>query len=310
MNLSIIIPTHNSLHFIGRCLDSIIGNGELAPEIVVIDNASSDGTRKYLRDKFPDVHLVANDSNLGHCVAVNQGLALAKRHYVMVLDADTIIQSDVLEQLLSFLQQRSDVAVVAPMVLNGDGTLQRTARNFPRPLNGLFGRQSLLTRWFPGNPISRRYLGEETISPGDGPFAVEFVSSACMMFPRHLVQQIGAWDEEFAGYWVDADWCKRARTIGLIYCCPQASATHYEQNRRGVRKGSSRIRAFHRGAYIFYRKHFTFGFLDPRAVAAAVLLSIRAGLLIAIDRFLPPPTNPTIESVSHHTTLRFAEKGK
>jgi N-acetylglucosaminyl-diphospho-decaprenol L-rhamnosyltransferase len=310
MNLSVIIATHNSLQFIGRCLESINANCELTPEFVVIDNASSDGTRQYLGDKFPEVRLIANNCNLGHCAAVNQGLVLATRDYVMVLDADTFIQNGVLEQLLHFLQQHSDVAVVAPKILNGDGTLQRSARNFPRPVNGLFGRQSLLTRWFPGNPISRRYLGEETISPRKGAFAVEFVSSACMMFPRRLAQQIGPWDEEFGGYWVDGDWCKRARTIGLVYCLPQVSVIHYEQNRRGVRKGSQRIRAFHQGAYIFYRKHFTLGYLDPRALAAAVLLSIRAGLLIAIDRFLPLPASPTIEPVSHSTTLHFAEKGK
>jgi N-acetylglucosaminyl-diphospho-decaprenol L-rhamnosyltransferase len=310
MNLSIVIATHNSLRFIGPCLKAIRANSDLVPEIVIVDNASSDGTVAYLRDQFPGVRLLVNSSNRGHCVAVNQGLAHSSRDYVLVMDADTILQSGVLEELLHFLEQRPDVRVVAPMILNGDGTLQPSARNFPRPLNGLFGRQSLLTRWFPRNPISRRYLGAETISPDRGPFAVECVSSACMMFPRRLVQQIGPWDEDFAGYWVDADWCKRAGPAGLIYCLSQVSAIHYEQNRKGVRKGSFRIRAFHQGAYIFYRKHFTAGLLDPRAIAAAVLLSLRAALLISIDRFLPPPTEPMTETVTHHTTLRFAEKGK
>jgi hypothetical protein len=307
MNLSVIIATHNSLAFIGRCLHAVQANSDLVPEIVVVDNASGDGTAQYIRDKFPEVRLVLNSSNDGHCAAVNQGLALASREYVLVLDADAIVQSGVLEELLHFLEQRPEVAIVAPMVLNGDGTLQPSARNFPRPLNGLFGRQSLLTRWFPRNPISRRYLGEETISPGRGSFAVEFVSSACMMFPRGLVQQLGPWDKEFHGYWVDGDWCKRAGKVGLIYCLPQVSTIHYEQNRRGVKKGSVRIRGFHRGAYIFYRKHYTAGFLDPRALAAATLLSTRAALLILIDQFLPVPAT---DAVSQNTALRFAEKGK
>jgi N-acetylglucosaminyl-diphospho-decaprenol L-rhamnosyltransferase len=310
MNLSVVIATYNSLPFIGRCLNAIRANSDRVPEIVVVDNGSCDGSAEYVQEKFPEVRLVLNRSNYGHTVAVNQGLSRASREYVLVMDADTILQNGVLEELLHFLEQRPDVAIVAPMILNGDGTLQPSARNFPRPLNGLFGRQSLLTRWFPRNPISRRYLGPETISLGSSSFAVEFVSSACMMFSRRLVHQIGPWDEEFAGYWVDGDWCKRAASAGLIYCLPQVSAIHYEQNRKGVKKGSARIRGFHQGAYIFYRKHFTAGPLDPRAIAAAVLLSIRAALLITIDRFLPPPTDTASETGSPQATLRFAEKGK
>jgi GT2 family glycosyltransferase len=146
----------------------------------------------------------------------------------------------------------------------------------------------LLTRWLPRNRISRDYLGDVDDKIRE-PYPVEFVSSACMVFPRRLTEKIGYWDEEFRGYWVDADWCKRAHAFGPVYCLPMVTVVHFEQNRRGVRKGTARILLFHEGVNRFYRKHYTAGWLDPRAIAAAVLLYGRAATLMVVDRFLPPP---------------------
>ena len=288
MNLTVVIATHNSWHHLQPCLASVYADCGPNVEVVVVDNASTDRTRELLAASFPQVLVIANLENAGHCIAVNQGIRRASRDYVMVLDADTVLTGRVGVTLTNFLDAHPNVSVLAPRMENGDGTLQPTARNFPKPINGLFGRQSLLTRWLPRNRISRAYLGDIDDQMRE-PYPVEFVSSACMVFPRQLVSAIGLWDERFRGYWVDADWCKRAHAYGPVYCVPQVTVVHYEQNRRGVRKGTARILLFHEGVNRFYRKHYTRGWMDPRALLAAALLYGRAAMLIALDRFLPPP---------------------
>jgi GT2 family glycosyltransferase len=236
------------------------------------------------------VHQIRNHTNEGHTRAVNQGIVAANGELILLLDADTIVRAGTVRALESFLKARPEVSIVAPRMFNGDGTLQETARDFPRPINGLFGRQSVLTRWFPANRFSKRYLRTDE-RERDEPFEVEWVSAACMMFRRSLPDRIGPWDEGFHSYWVDADWCMRAgRAGGLVFCDPRAEVVHYEQNRRGKRKSPARIVLFHRSVYRFYRKHYTFGVWDPRAVVAAIALALRAGLLVLGNALLPEDT--------------------
>jgi GT2 family glycosyltransferase len=112
-----------------------------------------------------------------------------------------------------------------------------------------------------------------------------------MMFRRELRDRLGGWDEAYDGYWVDADWCKRAGQAGRVVCVPAARVVHVEQNRAGTKRDRARIVQFHTGAYRFYMKHYTAGRLDPRAVGTAALLATRAAVLIAVNslRSAPPP---------------------
>lgn len=281
MDLSIVIATHNSAEFIGPCLASLAGGDGLRTEIIVVDNASADRTCDTIRSQHPEVRLLVNARNEGHCRAVNQGIASARGDYVMVLDADTVAMPGALAALVAFFRS-GRAAVAAPRMLNADGSLQETARRFPTIANAVFGRQTLLTRLFPNNRFAAAYLRRDR-SDAVRPFEVDWVSAACMVFPRALVDRLGPWDEGFGGYWVDADWCARARAAGPVYCVPDARVIHVEQNRPARRKGVRRVIQFHHGVYRFYRKHYTRGPYDPRAVGAAAALSIRAALLIAGD---------------------------
>lgn len=294
VDVSIVIAAWNSWSDLEPCLRSVYDDRNAASrfEVVVVDNDSRDETPEKLSRSFPEVRQLRNPTNAGHTRAVNQGTDLATGRFVMLLDADTVVRPGALDRLATFLSEHPDVFVVAPRMFNGDGTLQETARDFPRPINGLFGRQSLLTRWFPNNRFAKRYLRTGDRGRGE-PFEVDWVSAACMMFPRQLVERIGPWDEGFSGYWVDADWCRRAGNAGgRVFCDPRAEVVHHEQNRRGKRKSPARIVAFHRGVNRFYRKHFSRGYLDPRAIAAALALGCRAALLILGNAFLPADDAP------------------
>lgn len=278
--LSVLIVSWNSWDHLNACLSSIGKSSFTDFEIIVIDNASADGTADKLRYNYPKVRLYQNDTNVGHTLAVNQGLKLARGDHMLILDADTELYEDTISQLMAFIVRQPAVTLVTPRTYYADGTIQESARDLPSVSSGIFGRQSILARLFPNNIFTRRYLGRSNLKSTE-PFLVKQISAACMLFPRALLETVGDWDEGYAGYWVDTDWCIAInKQGGKIYCLPKVSIIHHENNRRGKKKSLSRIILFHRGAFRLYRKHYTFGYIDPRLWFAFVALSARAMLLI------------------------------
>ncbi|MBK7424467.1 MAG: glycosyltransferase family 2 protein [Propionivibrio sp.] len=284
-NLTILIVTWNSWGDLKRCLESIRKVGAEEHEVLVFDNGSIDGTVDKLRQQFPDIRLEQSPTNLGLPPAVNRGLRAARGDYVMLLDVDTEVKAGTVSRLLDFMRQRPDISLVAPRIYTPEGAIEPSARNLPSAMNGLFGRQSFLTRLFPNNPYSRRYLATEHISRKD-PFQVSQVSAACMFMRRSLIDEVGPWDEGYRCYWVDSDWCAQLKRAGkAIYCVPDVGIVHHENNRAGKKKSVWRICHFHIGAYRLYRKHYTRGVLDPRALFAALALFIRTGVMLVLNEF-------------------------
>ncbi|MGE0355940.1 MAG: glycosyltransferase family 2 protein [Burkholderiales bacterium] len=281
--LTVLIVTWNSWGDLKRCLESLRRDSLPPGEILVIDNGSADGTPDKLREAFPEVRLECNATNLGLPAAVNRGLRAARGDFVMLLDVDTEVKPGTPRLLLDYLRAHPEVSLAAPRIYTPEGTIEQTARNLPSVMSGLFGRQAILTRLFPGNPFTRRYLLPENLGRTQ-PFAVGQVSAACMFMRRELIEEAGPWDEGYRCYWVDSDWCAQVQAAGkAIHCVPAAGIVHYENNRAHKKKSPWRIRHFHIGAYRFYRKHRTLGYLDPRAIFAAVALSLRAVLMMVLN---------------------------
>ncbi len=282
--LTILIVTWNSWGDLKRCLESIRKAGAGDTEILVFDNGSIDGTAEKVRQQFPEVRLEQSPVNLGLPPAVNRGIQAARGEFVMLLDVDTEVKPGTPARLLDFLQHRPDIALVAPRIYTPEGTIEPSARNLPSAMSGLFGRQSILTRLFPGNPFSRRYLAPENLANTE-PFRIEQVSAACMFMRRSLVDEVGPWDEEYRCYWVDSDWCAQIKRAGkAVYCVPDVGITHHENNRAGKKKSTWRIRHFHIGAYRFYRKYHALGPFDPRALFAARRPLRARGIDVAPER--------------------------
>ncbi len=287
--LSILIINWNSWPDLERCLNSIFASKYTDYEVLVVDNGSTDGSAEKLAEQFPAVKVHRNPANLGHTRAVNQGVERIESDYVLLLDADTELADDMIGAMMDFITARPSVSAVAPRTFNTDGSIQESARNFPSAMSGLFGRQSVLTRWFPNNRFSRRYLGRDNLG-SDDPFQVEQISAACMLFRRSLYQEVGPWDEGYFGYWVETDWCFQLKKAGKeVWCVPSVSVWHHESNHVGKKRGAARIWDFNRGAYRLYRKHYTLGVLDPRALFASAALTIRALLQIVGDSFRKAP---------------------
>ena len=310
--VSVIIVSWNGWRDLERCLASIVGSARRPDEVLVIDNASSDGTVERLRRDYPWVRLIANAENLGHTRGINQGFALARSPFLLVLDADTEFPPDMIDGLLQFLIEHPEVDVVAPRTYNTDGRVQETARNLPRPINSLFGRQSVLTQLWPSNPFARSYLAQDKLRANH--YRVEQISAACMLIRASVLRDAGGFDEGFFGYWADTDWCFTLRDLGKqMYCLPRLSLVHHESNRRGKRKSARRILLWHASANRLFRKRFTAGPGDPRAWLGWLGLNLRMLVLLAVNPFLPAAPNGTPAPATERAsppTLQLASHGE
>jgi GT2 family glycosyltransferase len=252
---SVVIVNFNSGEHLAECLKSVAAH---APEarVVVIDNASSDGSERVAEARPDRVALHRNQTNLGFAHGVNQGLALVSGDLVLVLNPDCCLLPGAVELLAAELAKHPDCAIVGPQILNDDGSVQGSARGDPTLLTGLFGRSTLLTRLFPDSPLARRNVRTDAIpvAGADG-LEVDWVSGACMLARSEALKGVGGFDERYFLYWEDADVCRRLRHHGYsIRFVPAAHVVH--TGGRSSRSAQTlATRAFHRSAYTYYARH-------------------------------------------------------
>ena len=281
VDLSVVVVSYRCRNSLLECLRSLeAGIGVLKTEVIVVDNGSKDGTLESLRALYPDVLVKPMGMNAGFSRAANVGFSLARGRHVLALNPDTLVMDSALETLVMWLDEHPSAGVAAPRLLNPDGTDQRTARALPTPSAGLFGRRSPLTRVFPNNRWSRGYLsGSERTGPD--PFTTGWVSGAAMMVPASVIACVGVFDEAFFLFWEDADWCKRIKDAGFdTWCVPTAIVVHDEGTTRGHRWAPRIVVWFHRGSYLYWRKHHAPQPWNPLRWLAAGALAARAAIVM------------------------------
>jgi N-acetylglucosaminyl-diphospho-decaprenol L-rhamnosyltransferase len=281
-DIALILIGRNACRYLKQALQSIYAAPwrNYSYEIIYVDNGSSDGTRAMLAE-FPQVVTVFNEQNLGFCKAGNQGAAAANSRYYFFLNDDTLILDDAIERLAKFLDGTRDAGAVGARLLYPDMTEQWSGRRFPTPLNGIFGRRSVLTKLFPKNLAVRAYLFKDELQQ-EKPFKVDWVSAAAMMVRPEVFAQVGGFAEDYY-YFHEAVICARVQQAGWsTYLHPEAKIVHYEGKGSGSRPFAVRlwhVRDFHSGAFRFYCSHHKLGLLHPMRWFAAVLMSTRAALL-------------------------------
>lgn len=285
--LSIVIVNYNGGPRMLACLESIYAYPSRRPfEIIVYDNASGDDTPNLIAARFPNVTLIRGNANLGYCRAFNAAVRnCARAPLLLALDNDTRMLEGALDKMLDFLDGRADVGAAGSNLYNPDGSLQYAVRRFPRALSGVFSRRGILTHLFPNNPIARRDLMNDRRDL-EQPFEIDWHSAASFMMRRAVYDQIGGFDETFFVYWADADLCARIHASGYkVYNVPAAKVIHDESlaGRKG-RLNARMVIDFHRGAYLFYRKHRLHGRATPLAALVWLCLAARTMLVIGIDR--------------------------
>ena len=177
-----------------------------------------------------------------------------------------------IEELLKFMEDHPEAGAAGPTLLYPDGTRQPSCRRFPTPLNVFFGRNSLLTRWFPKNPFSQSYLLMDL--DGQKTSEVDWVTGACMILRREAFQGVGRFDENFFLFVEDADLCYRLRENGWkTYFVPQAQAIHqYGVSMKYRRKLS--MKEHHVGMYRFFLKHHRLPFFIKGLLSYGLLLRL------------------------------------
>jgi len=207
VDVSIIIVSWNTKDRLNDCLNSVYRQApKLTYEIIVVDNASGDGSSAMIKKEFPQVNLIENTENRGFAAANNQGIAITKGRYVLLLNSDTLILNNAIAKTVVFADNHPEVAVVGCKVLNPDGTLQRTCFMFPSLLNMLLS-STYLYKLFPRS----KFFGREQMTwwDRDDVREVDVVTGCFMLVRRRAIEQIGVLDERFFMYGEETDWCYR-----------------------------------------------------------------------------------------------------
>ncbi len=226
VDLSIVIVSWNVRDLLRRCLHSILDiRHSMRVEVVIVDNASTDGSSDMVQAEFPSVHIITNNENRGFPAANNQGLAVAQGRYVLLLNPDTEVIEDGLATMVAFADAHLDVGMVGPQLLYPDGSVQSSRRRFPTLATAAF-ESTWLEPYAPRRLLERYYFLDQ---PDDAVQDVDWVMGAAMMARREAIEQVGLMDEGFFMYSEELDWCRRFREAGwrVIYL-PTARIVHYE----------------------------------------------------------------------------------
>ncbi len=302
-DVSIILVNYNAAEMLRACLESIRSTrGSLRVQTILVDNNSKDDSLEVARRECPDIILLEQKTNLGYVKANNVALPYATAEKLLLLNNDTVLLPGCLQVLVDYMDRHPEAGAVSPQILNPDGTDQGVARSYPSFMSALFGRRSALSRWFPENRWTRRYL-IGLHHPNDEPFQCEFLSTACLMMKTADARSIGGLDEEFRHYWVDAELCRRVLELKrTVVCVPQGKLLHFEGQGGSNKSWRRRINStltFHRDAYLAYTKLHGLRGWHPRAWLAATLLAVRAGLLMAMQ-MVRPGKSTTSPSLRHN----------
>ena len=249
--ITVVIVNYKTYAELDECLASLLPARDR--EVILVDHSSSTQDLARLSAKFPEVRTAPTRGNPGFSAGINAGARLARGRQLLILNPDTRMQPGAVDAMAAYLDAHPDAAVVGARVEDPGGTVQRSARRFPTMLTGLAGRSSLVTRLWPDNPLSRHdTLADATTT---APREVDWVAGSCMAVSADAFRRVGGMDEQFFLYWEDADLCKRLKEAGwkTIYL-PSAVVVHgVGRSRRHARALS--VRAFHRSAYLYFRKH-------------------------------------------------------
>lgn len=283
--LSIIIANYNGRDFVADCLESLYRNPPSCSfEVLVVDDASTDGSADVVRARFPEVQLLRNEQNIHYARANNRALDVARGALVHLLNNDTIVLPGAFDAMVHFLTSRPSVGAVGSKLFNEDGSVQASVKTLPSPMSALFGARSIVTKFLPANPFARRHL-LHLRNGTTHPFPAGYVSSASIMIRRSVIDQVGYLDNRLS-YHVDADYCKRIWDAGWeVYYLPTAAMVHLNHKGGTMVNARRRLKSvveFHYGSFIYYRKHRVTHPWHPMQAVTALGLGVRFALSLGM----------------------------
>jgi GT2 family glycosyltransferase len=271
MDISFIIVNWNTKGLLSDCLESIIKTvEELMYEIIVVDNASSDGSVEMLAQKYPQVKTIANKENRGFGAANNQGFTVMQGKYALLINTDAVLTTGAVKKLWDFAEGNPDAAIVCGQLLNADGSRQNSIAAFPT-LFTLAANTSLLEYLFPRKYPSKRYEHA-------GPLEVDSAIGACMMIRKKALDEVSFFDDRYFFFFEETDMAYSMKRAGWrVYQVPDALIYHLQGQSIG-HNACSRIE-FYRSRYQFLSKWH--GEAYYRIAAGVIFLRLLANALLS-----------------------------
>lgn len=207
--IAVAVVSYNTREHLRACLAKVFAESPI--QVIVVDNGSSDGSGEMVAAEFPAAELHVDWSNRGYGAAANQAIARARAPYILLLNSDTIVQPGALDALSNYLDQHPSVGILAPRLLNPNGTLQRSCFPFPTPLLPFLGQRPLV-RMLTRVPLLRdRHV---TAWSHDQPRRVPWALGAALAVRRKAFDEVGGFDESFRMYFEETDLCYRLKVAG------------------------------------------------------------------------------------------------
>ena len=261
MRLSIITVSWNTRDLLNRCLvtvrEELARMPDVESEVFVIDNDSHDGSADMVAREHPWVRLIRNKENLGFAKANNQALKETKSDYVLLLNPDTEVYPGAISTLIEFFQNNPKCGVVAPQLLNTDGSVQRSCRAFPTFIGMLYELIGLSKMFPAGSSQGTKFRAYKMLDWNhDDKREVDQPEGAALLIRRTVLDEVGLLDEGYFMLFEEVDWCYRVKQHGWqIWFDPDAKIVHhYGQSIKQVK--ARMILSSHRGLYRFWRKHY------------------------------------------------------
>ena len=293
MKLSVVIVNYNVRAYLEQCLRTVFTALEgVEGEVFVVDNLSTDGSVEMVREKFPEVRLIANADNVGFSRANNQAIRIAQGEYVLLLNPDTVVGEDVFQRVITFMDAHHKAGGLGVKMIDGTGRfLPESKRGLPTPQVAFF-KIIGLTRLFPRSRIFGRYhlghLSEHVSAP------IEILSGACMFLRKETLDKVGLLDESFFMYGEDIDLSYRITLGGYEnWYFPEARIIHYKGE--STKKSSvNYVFVFYNAMAIFAQKHFTqqSAGVFPALINGSIYLSAAAAIAA---RFLNRALLPVLD---------------
>lgn len=284
MDVSIIIVNYNTKELLKQTIESVINNTKgLEYEIIVVDNASVDGSIELIKNEFKDVLLIENKNNLGFSKANNIGIKKSNGKYVLLLNSDTVVLDKTIKICFDYMEENIDIGALGCKVVLNDGRLDHACkRGFPTPSASLYYMLKL-NKFFPKSKkfgqYTMSYVGEDEISE------VDSLMGAFMMVRKDVIDKIGLLDEDFFMYGEDIDWCFRIKEAGYkVVYFPKAKIIHYK-GASSRKKKYKTLYEFHRAMYLFYNKHYLKKYNILIALFVYLGIAIRFLICLAVNLF-------------------------
>jgi GT2 family glycosyltransferase len=271
--VAVAIVNYNTRDHLRACLSSVLA--DTRGEVVVVDNASSDGSAEMVRSDFPSVALYTNQTNCGYGAAANQAIARCRAPYVLLLNSDTRLTLGTLVGLSKYLDQHPAAAITGPRLVHSGGKLQASCYPFPTPFN-VFLEQSTLDRLLGGVPLLRD-LSLRTW-PHNYPRIVPYVVGAALAIRRSAFEQVGGFDESIFMYSEEADLSYRLAQAGWqTHFAPVATVVHIEAASTTQRRAEMLYRLYASNMRFYQR-------CNSGASLAALMLIVKGSMLTKLLR--------------------------